>query len=111
MGKILFIALPLFMNFLLAFNLIFRVAVVIIFLIPLGFLLGVPFPSAICILHNRDSKDYVPWMNGINGTMTVFGSIVAAIISTIYGFTQPFFIGIGYYFLIIIYLKFGDRNS
>jgi len=110
-GTVLFITLPVLLNFLLAYSIFLRAVVVITLLIPLGFLIGIPFPTAIHILNSKNVRDYVPWMYGINGTMTVLGSIAAVIISMVYGFTQAFFIGLGFYFLVIIYLKFGKRNS
>jgi ABC-type enterochelin transport system permease subunit len=72
---------------------------------PLGFFLGIPFPTGIQILNHENYKKYIPWMYGINGTMTVLGSVLAVIISMIFGFTVSFYIGLLFYAIIFVWLK------
>ena len=108
-GIFIYLLLPFILNLLLQFGIIYRIIICIISLIPLGFFLGIPFPTSIKILAKYDLDKYIPWMYGINGTMTVLGSVLAVIISMVYGFTQAFYMGLGFYLLIIIYLSMNKR--
>jgi SAM-dependent methyltransferase len=110
LGILIFMGIPLIFNPLLACSLKVRAAVSIVVLFPLGFSLGIPFPATIQLLNKEDLKRYIPWMYGINGTMTVLGSVLAVIISMIYGFTQAFLIGLGFYFIIFIFLFFYSKR-
>jgi len=109
-GIVLFTILPLIFNKLLAYSLTVRAIVSIIIIFPLGFLLGIPFPTAIQLLNHEKLKKYIPWMYGINGTMTVLGSVLAVIISMIYGFKYAFIIGLGFYFIIFVYLILSTKK-
>jgi hypothetical protein len=71
-------------------------------LLPLGFLLGIPFPSCLQILKQNNLEKYIPWMYGINGIMSVAGSISAITLSMIFGFTPAFFIGLCFYLAVFI---------
>ena len=110
-GLIIYQLLPFVLIQLLPYGIIYKAIISIISILPLGFFLGIPFPTAITILDRKDLKKYVPWMYGINGTMTVLGSVSAVIVSMVYGFTQTFFMGLGFYVLIIIYLSKSTRIS
>ena len=62
-------------------------AVISMFVIaPLGFLLGVPFPSGLALL-SRSREGIVPWAWGVNGALSVSGSVLTRIVSTSMGFT------------------------
>ena len=109
-GILLFTFIPIIFNKLLAYGLTIRAMVSMITIFPLGFFLGIPFPAAIQMLNHDNLNKYIPWMYGINGTMTVLGSVTAVIISMIYGFTQAFIIGLGFYFIIFIYLFLNSKR-
>ena len=103
-GLIIYQLLPLVLTQLLPYGINYKAVISIISILPLGFFLGVPFPSAITILDKNDLQMYIPWMYGINGIMTVLGSVSAVIMSMVYGFAQAFLFGLGFYLLIIIVL-------
>jgi len=65
--------------------LVARCAAVTALLLPLGFCLGIPFPSGVRLLA-RVSADDVAWMWAVNGVMSVVGSLLAAIGAKLYGF-------------------------
>ncbi len=112
-GSILFILLPFVLDKLLAQSLTIRALVTIISILPFGFLLGIPFPSALQLLKEANGDEYVPWMYGVNGTMSVLSSILVVSLSMITGFTPTFFIGLFFYFVVFIVLrftKFGANN-
>ncbi|MEN8192544.1 MAG: hypothetical protein ABFS12_06980 [Bacteroidota bacterium] len=53
---------------------------------PLSFFMGIPFPSGIKYLSRTQTKN-IPWAIGINGCFSVFGTVLATIISAELGFT------------------------
>jgi len=99
-GILSFIFFPLILNALMVHGQTIRYVVSFIIIIPLGFFLGIPFPSAIQHLHRRHWETYIPWMYGVNGIMSVFGSILAVIVSMLLGFTQAFIFGLVFYFAV-----------
>ena len=103
-GMFLFIIYPLILNELLVYGLALRAAICFVILLPFGFLLGIPFPTGIQMLKQRNLVKYIPWMYGVNGVMSVLGSILAVTISMLIGFTYAFFIGLSLYLLILIIL-------
>ncbi|MFO7447388.1 MAG: hypothetical protein R6W90_13540 [Ignavibacteriaceae bacterium] len=101
-GILFFIVYPLILHELLQYSLFFRAAASFILILPLGILLGIPFPTAIKLLKMEANEDLIPWMYGVNGTMSVLGSILAVILSMLSGFTAAFFIGICFYLILAV---------
>ena len=50
-------------------------------------------------------EHFVPWMYGVNGTMSVLGSVVAVILSMSAGFTPSFFVGLFFYAVIVVLVR------
>lgn len=69
-----------------------RCLVAAVLLLPLGFLLGTPFPSGLRRFTSGHSET-VPLIWALNGTASVAGSIAAAILAKSFGFS--FVLGIG----------------
>ncbi len=86
---------------LLRFSLIVRCLCVTALLLPLGFCLGVPFPTGVRLLSHVSPQD-VPWMWGVNGVMSVVGSLLAAIGAKLLGFKMVMFCGAGVYVLVLV---------
>ena len=103
-GVILFILYPFILNKLLIYNQVLRSIVCFLMMVPFGFLLGIPFPSAIQLLKQEHLEKYIPWMYGINGTMAVLGSVTAVILAMVFGFTVSFYVGPSLYFVIFLFL-------
>jgi spermidine synthase len=103
-GVILFILYPFILNKLLIYNQALRSIVCFLMMVPFGFLLGIPFPSAIQLLKQEHLEKYIPWMYGINGTMAVLGSVTAVILAMVFGFTVSFYVGLSLYFIIFLFL-------
>ncbi len=110
-GGLIFIIYPLILNELLAYALPLRGIACFVLLLPLGFLLGIPFPTGIQILKQSNLVKYIPWMYGVNGIMSVLGSVIAVVLSMVWGFTFSFFAGLSMYLIIFIFLTFGPKNS
>ena len=62
----------------------------------LGFLLGMPFPCGVRLLARRSPSD-VPWMWGVNGILSVVGSLLAAWLAGSIGFRGVLLCGAGVY--------------
>ncbi len=57
----------------------------ILLILPLGFVMGMPFPLAIA-KAKRSREEIIPWLWAINGCTSVVGSIAAVMISIHFGF-------------------------
>ncbi len=68
-----------------------KVIITILLLIPLGLVMGMPFPLGLLLVHKR-SKNLVGWVWGINGFATVVGSVLTVLISLYFGFEMVFIV-------------------
>jgi len=109
-GIIFFFIYPYVLNIVLKESLIYRGIISFILILPFGFLLGVPFPTALHLLRSENNENLIPWMYGINGTMSVLGSVLAVIISIMYGFTVSFFVGLFFYLSIFIITRLFSKK-
>jgi len=91
-------SLPLNLKFLLSF----------ILLIPAGFFLGIPFPTAIKFLGERQKK-LIPWAWAVNGCFSVMGPILAIQIALSYGFTFVLILGAFAYLLVSLIFYFWKK--
>ncbi len=66
--------------------LVLRALISPLLIAPLGFLLGIPFPSGLALL-SRSREGLVPWAWGVNGALSVSGAVLTRILSTSMGFT------------------------
>ncbi len=69
-----------------------RSAAGIALLLPLGFFLGIPFPSGVRMMERISSRD-IPWMWGVNGVTSVVGSVLAAVGAKLWGFNRVLLLG------------------
>lgn len=103
-GLIAILLYPMLLSHMLAYDVVYRALTTFVLLLPFGFLLGIPFPTCIQLLKQSGQEQYIPWMYGVNGAMSVLGSVMAVIISMLYGFVPSFFIGLAFYLLIFLML-------
>ena len=95
---------------LIGYRFIIRVIAAAMLILPLGFLLGIPFPSGIRLLKLREKRFLISWMWGINGAASVLGSVLAVAIAIMAGFTSAQFISAGcYLFIGFLYLNSTDN--
>jgi spermidine synthase len=78
-----------------------RAIISFVFIFPLGFLMGIPFPSGLRMLGEKSGNE-VPWMWAINGGFSVFGAIIATAIGIIWGLNYALFIGAISYFAALL---------
>jgi hypothetical protein len=62
-----------------------RVLLSVALIAPLGFLLGMPFPTGLRIV-GEEAPNLVPWAWGVNAFFTVVGSVASVILSMAFGF-------------------------
>jgi hypothetical protein len=65
-------------------------------LVPLGFLMGTPFPTGVRVV-GAWTAELVPWMWGLNGLTSVVGSVAAMSVAKLLGFTSVLYLGAGVY--------------
>ena len=104
-GTILFTLYPFILTKFLVYSLTFRSLACFLMILPFGFLLGIPFPSCIQTLKQGNMYELIPWMYGVNGAMSVLGSVIAVILSMTLGFTATFFSGLFLYLIVFILLN------
>lgn len=109
-GTLLFVACPYVLAKLVGYSLALRSSACFFMVLPFGFLLGIPFPSCIQLLKQQDMERYIPWMYGVNGAMSVLGSVLAVILSFVFGFSAAFFAGLSLYLIIFILLSFTSKD-
>jgi hypothetical protein len=84
---------PLLLGWTQAWPLALRVATTVGLLAPLGFLMGMPFPLGWKWV-SRASTTATPWLWGINGALSVVGSVLAALVSIQFGFRITMLLGL-----------------
>jgi predicted membrane-bound spermidine synthase len=103
--------IPTVFNQLLGLALALRLLVMVVMLVPLGFLMGFPFPLGIRALKEAEMDRYIPWMWGINGVGSVLGSAFTIVIAISLGFAQALLLGaICYLFVFIAFIRHGVVN-
>jgi hypothetical protein len=94
----LYIALlPSALDLTMAASLLQRCLLSIVFLAPLGLLLGMPLPLGMRLLHS--STEGVAWSWGINSATSVWGALLAVVVAMNFGFTLTLVFGTGIYLL------------
>lgn len=73
-------------------------------LVPLGILMGYPFPIGLAWLERSDSS-LIPWAWAVNGCASVLAAVLAAILALSFGFTLVLVLGAVFYGLAAIALK------
>jgi spermidine synthase len=104
------ILLPHLFGLLLGGQFLLRLGAAVIALAPLGFLMGVPFPSGIR-LAGRVAPGLVPWAWGVNGCASVLSSILAVMLAISQGFSRVLLAGGAAYALaLIVIYTMADRQ-
>lgn len=62
-------------------------------MLPLGILMGIPFPTGIRMIEQQHKPDYIPLLWGVNGWTSVIGSILSLVIAMSLGYNATLLIG------------------
>ncbi len=76
----------------LACDIRWRCLITMVMLFPLGFCLGMPFPSGLRVVGSW-GQNLVPWLWGINGLTSVVGSVAAMSLAKLWGFSNVQMVG------------------
>ena len=76
----------------------------ILFLAPLGLVMGMPFPSGINLLDKKDRR-LIPWAFGINCITSTIGSILTLILYINSGFRITFLAALVFYLFALFVIK------
>ncbi|MDP2858499.1 MAG: spermine synthase, partial [Bacillota bacterium] len=80
------------MPYLLSSSPLSQVVVAALIVLPLGFLMGIPFPSGLSRMYDENVASAIPLMWGLNGVASLLGSALAIIAATYFGFAASFLI-------------------
>jgi hypothetical protein len=101
---------PLLLQWTQAWSLTLRIGTTVGLLAPLGFLMGMPFPLG-WKWAARDASAATPWLWGINGALSVVGSVLAALVSIQFGFRVTMLLGLLAYGLAWVVVVQRDVNA
>jgi hypothetical protein len=91
-------------------SLMLRVLFTVALLLPLGFFLGMPFPMGIRIISAGKKRHTIPLMWGLNGTMSIGGSVLAVIVSMKMGFSFSLVLGGLVYLLLFLLMPLQETG-
>ena len=98
--------LPTLLHALLGASLLGRLLITIGLIAPIGFLMGIPFPSGLKWMYqdlksgrSASNRWMIAWVWAVNGAASVIGSILASLISLSFGFSAASGIGVACYLL------------
>jgi hypothetical protein len=90
-----------------------RILIILVYLAPLAFFMGYPFPMGISQMERTNSK-IIPWAWAVNGCASVVASVIAALIALDYGFNQVIWLGsvcyVGAMIIFVVWDRRGNRN-
>ncbi|MEM7199990.1 MAG: hypothetical protein AAF628_06975 [Planctomycetota bacterium] len=75
-----------------------RVGMTVLWIAPLAFAMGMPFPTGLSLL-GRQAPALVPWAFGVNGAASVLASILGIVVAMEWGFTVVFLAAAALYLL------------
>jgi hypothetical protein len=65
-------------------------------LLPIGLVMGMPFPLGLKVAHRR-SAEIIPWLWAANGATSVLASVLAMAVAITLGFSAVMFIALAMY--------------
>ena len=81
-------------------NIVVRIAISALMILPFGFCMGIPFPLGLRQVKNSGGSIAMMW--GVNGVMSVVGSILAMVIGVAAGFTYVLGVGALSYLIAMV---------
>jgi MFS family permease len=96
--------MPVLFKHFLAVPFAWRITLSILFILPAGFFMGMPFPVGLSWTSKHFSP-FVPWAWGINGYATVIGSVLTVILALNFGFRVVLLIACCIYVLAYFALR------
>ncbi len=88
----------------LGWNVRLRSLVTLAMVVPLGLVMGVPFPTGLRMVVDHRGKPLVPWMWAVNGVTSVVGSAAAMACAKLIGFLGTLNVGLLVYVVAVVIL-------
>ncbi len=104
------VGLPPLLHALLGLPLGIKAAVSVVVVAPLGLCMGIPFPTGLSALSERRSA-LLPWAWGVNGALSVTGSVLTRVISVSVGFPVVLGCVAGLYIAAGLLCRSNERES
>jgi len=101
---------PVFYEKFIGLNLSLKIFLTFLFIFPLGFMMGFPFPSGIRMLEKKE-KRLIPWAWATNAFSSVINSILALMIAFWGGYNIVLILAAGGYLLTIPFLGFSNHKD
>ena len=80
-----------------------RILIASIIVMLQGFFMGMPFPRGLKLIGENGRGNIIPVMWGVNGVMSVVGSVLSIILSMSFGFTGALITGSVIYLIVSLY--------
>ncbi|STY28010.1 Predicted spermidine synthase with an N-terminal membrane domain [Legionella wadsworthii] len=104
------IILPFYLHWLMwitfGYNWYFKLVLIILILIPIGFCMGVALPSGLRLARDLH-RESIPWFWALNGAFSVLGSIIAMAISMTFGYSCTMVLASALYLFTWVLIKSG----
>jgi hypothetical protein len=101
---------PVLLDLISPYTITFKVMMVFFILLPIGLLMGIPFPAGIRILGERDDM-LIPWAWAVNGCVSVIAPILTIMIAMSSGFKTVLWLGAAAYLTAYAALRRLIKNS
>lgn len=105
---VLYLALPGFIAYFQGATLGLKVISTSALLLPLGILMGIPFPTGIRWAEEQDMSEMIPIIWGINGWMSVVGSVLSLVLAMSLGYNFTLLAGAGLYLAFTFHTRKGS---
>ncbi len=103
------IFLPAVSDIISPYSILVKIPLVFFILMPLGLLMGIPFPTGLKILGEKNEL-LIPWAWAINGCFSVLAPILTIMIAMAMGFKTVLWLGAFAYLMAFVTLKRFVRN-
>jgi hypothetical protein len=85
-------------------SLTLRIVVTVLAILPLGFVMGIPFPSGLRMAHEADSRGIAAFW-GANAVTSVLGSALAMALAMRFGFSAALLLGAVLYAAVALIVR------
>ncbi len=101
---------PLFYKNFIGLSLVWRIILTFLFIFPLGFCLGFPFPTGIRLLDSKE-KRLIPWAWATNAFSSVINSVLALLVAFWGGYNSVLLLAASSYLIALPFLGFANHGN
>jgi hypothetical protein len=97
-------------NALIGLPLVVKALLAVVIIAPAAFFMGMPFPTGLTALESHRSR-LLPWALGMNGALSVTGSVATKLLSISFGFRLVLIIAVGLYGIVALIYPANERSG